>query len=202
MNPNIILNVPPSTVDVLGENVRINTAHRVWIRLQQALDTPRITDSEAFTLLMALAYGNDYLKRLESQKQADAAVEAALLFFNFNEPCRPLTSTQKKNARIRSWDWNWDARYAIADFQRYYSLDLTDPNTSMHWWRFWALFTSLPADSASMGLIALRTASEDGLTSQQKRDQRERQRAHMLPARTEDELALNNEMRWGQDGRL
>lgn len=199
MRPNILLNEPPETVDVLGEPVPVNTGHRAWVHLQRSFDDPGIGEEQAFALLMVTAYGKDYFMRLEGRKKAAAARDAALAFFNFNEPQRPLTATQRKAARIRSWDWDWDARYCIADFQRYYGIDLTDPALRMHWWRFWALFTALPEDSASMALMALRTAGEDGLTAEQKKAQRERQRAHMLPARNEEEVKFNHSLRWGQD---
>lgn len=199
MDPNIILNAPPTSVRVLGSDVEIRTGHRIWVMLQKALDAPGINEEQAFALLLTSAYGRDYFKALSSAGEAEAAVDAALSFFNFNEPRRPLTASQKRIASVRAWDWDWDARYAIADFQRYYRIDLTSPETKLHWWRFWALFTALPGESESMRLMSLRTASEEGLTNEQKKAQRERQRAHMLPARSEEEVALNNSLRWGQD---
>lgn len=199
MKPNIILREPPETVEVLGRSVPINTGHRIWVMLQRELDKPDLTDKKAFALLLSKAYGAEYMLGISSKEESDAAVDAALSFFNFNEPKRPMTDKQRKAARIRSWDWDWDGKYAIADFQRYYGMDLSDPSLKMHWWRFWSLFMGLPGDSSSMSLIALRTADESGMSADQKKAQRERQRAHMLPARNEEEAKLNNTLRWGQD---
>lgn len=199
MRPNIILKPPPETVTILEREVPINTGHRIWVMLQRAIDDPMITEEQAFALLLKSALGADYFKGLKSKDESEAAVDAVLAFFNFNEPKRPMTAAQKKVANIRAWDWDWDARYAIADFQRYYGMDISDPALKMHWWRFWALFTALPPDSQSKQVMALRTADEDGLTSDQRKALRERQREHMLPARSEEEVKRNYSLRWGQD---
>lgn len=199
MNPNILLYRPPEHVQIRGQSVPIHSAHRIWIKMQKCLDDPSISDEQAFALIITSAYGKDFYKSLTRDDESKDAVDAALRWFNFNEPTRPPTPSQKKKSHIRAWDWDWDGRYAIADFQRYYGIDLTDPNMKMHWWRFWALFTGLPEESESMSLIALRTADEDGLSADQKRAQRERQLAHMLPARSEEEVLRNNKLRWGQD---
>ena len=197
MQPNILLHEPPTSVRVKDIDVPIRTSHRIWIRIMQLTDDPTIDVNTLYVSLLHAAYSAESIK-LITDKQ-DAALEAALSFFNFNEPKRPQTMQQRRKAAIRSWDWDWDAQYVIADFQREYAIDISDPATKMHWWRFWSLFRSLSDTSATMQVIGTRTADDSGLSPQQKRDLRERKQALMFPARTAEEVEKNRIIRWGQD---
>lgn len=42
-----------------------------------------------------------------------------------------------------AYDFTVDAGPICADFQRVYGIDLTDPETTIHWWRFMALLEGL-----------------------------------------------------------
>ena len=41
------------------------------------------------------------------------------------------------------YDFTQDADVMVSAFMREYGIDLTDPNTTMHWWRFMALLEGL-----------------------------------------------------------
>lgn len=205
MDPNILLFEPPQTVDLCGGSVRIRTEYKIWIAVQKICDDPTIPKKELGGRILLGVYDNTPTREEARSPLSRAlanpseALEAALYFFNFNEPKRPQTAKQSRASRIRSFDWDWDAYMVIADFQREYGIDLTDPTTTMHWWRFWSLFKALGNTSRTMQAIATRTADEDGLSKEEKAALRERKQAMMLPARTQEEARRNRDLRWGQD---
>lgn len=173
--------------------------------MQRMCDDPKISPSELgprvlYTVFDHARRGDERSAPLQrALSDAQAALDAALLFFNFNEPRRPQTPRQKKLARVRSFDWDWDAHLVIADFQHLYGIDLTDPALRMHWWRFWSLFKAMGDGSRTMEVIRIRTAEEDGLSGEARSALRERKQMLILPARTREEVERNRDLRWGQD---
>lgn len=205
MDPNLLLYEPPQSVSFGGGSVRIRTQYRVWIAVERLCDDPSLSPEERAVRILRLVF-DDKAREDEAApplSQALAlpadALEAALFFFNFNEPRRPSTARQRKLAGIRSFDWDWDAYLVIADFQHLYGIDLTDPALRMHWWRFWSLFRGMGDGSHTMDAIHVRTAEEDGLSSEARSALRERKQMLMLPARTREEVERNRNLRWGQD---
>lgn len=176
----------PNSVEVAGESVPVETGWRTWVRVMRALGSAE-DDAARAEAALRIAFG-DPLPPHVSLHRAEA-VEAAVAWAAFNEPSPPPTQRQRRAARIRSFDWDYDAEAVVADFQRYYGIDLTDLATEMHWWRFWALFRGLPAESACMGLMGLRTADESDYKGDALRSLREGKMRAMLPARNEEEAA-------------
>lgn len=205
MDPNILLHEPPQSVALGGGSVRIRTQYRVWIAVERLCDDPALSPAERGERILQLAFdadqrtGEAVSPLMQALAAPGEALDAALLFFNFNEPRRPQTARQRKLAHIRSFDWDWDAYMVIADFQHLYGIDLTDPALRMHWWRFWSLFRGMGDGSHTMDAIRVRTAEEDGLSGEARSALRERKQMLMLPARTREEVERNRNLRWGQD---
>lgn len=133
-------------------------------------------------------------------RDPEAAVEAALGFLNLNEPRKPPSMAKNaKKGSPRLWDWDYDAPRVVADFQREYGIDLTDPGLDMHWWRFWPLFRGLGDSSSTMAAMAARGADPDDFKGDAKTRLIERQRELALPARTEEERLKLTGLLWGLD---
>lgn len=201
--PNVLLYGAPSTVEVGGAPLRIKTDWRVWVRVQMLMDDPEVPDRMAGGLLLDAAYPRRALDG-EAEPPYDAAVRnapdavrAALWFMRMGVPERPKTPEERRVSRLRTWDWGWDAAPVVADFQRFYGIDLTDPGLRMHWWRFWSLFCGLGDGSESMRIMAVRAADEGKLKGEEKRLLVESKRRAMLPARTEEERRRNTSIRFG-----
>lgn len=204
MRPNVLLYGAPSTVDFGGASVRIKTDWRVWVRVQMLMDDPDLPDGKAGALLLDavfprnLAEGEDRPPYMEAMRHPKEAVGAAVSFMRMGQPARPKTAAEKHAAVERTWDWGWDSSTVIADFQRFYGIDLTDPSLRMHWWRFWSLFCGMPGDeSESMRLMAVRAADESKLKGDEKRLLMDSKARAMLPARTEEERRRNRQIRYG-----
>ena len=180
-----------------GRRVPIETGFRRWIRIMQAADDPRPHNAVKVEAMLRLAYGHPYPPEVGADRQG--AVDAALDFLHFNEPAPPPTERQRSKAGNRTWDWSYDAPYLIADFQREYGIDLTDPALDMHWWRFWPLFRGLGDSSLTMTAMAARGADPSEYEGDARRRLVERQRELALPARTEEERLRLTSLLWGLD---
>lgn len=206
MNPNILLEQAPSTVSVGGACVPLNASHRTGIQVMRLTDDPTVGDGDKARTLLFLYFGTASSRAgaLELPEAVvehpEAALEAALGFFNLFEPRPPSPAGGRAGAGVRVFDWDWDAGRVIADFQREYGLDLTDRTLRLHWWRFWSLFQNLSEASSTMDAISVRGAVPDEKKMGRDASERlmKRKTALMLPARTEEEaLALTNlRYRW------
>lgn len=203
MRPNVLLYGAPSGVELGGAVVRIKTDWRVWVRVQMLMDDPEVPERMAGGLLLDAAYPRE---AAEDEKRSpyeaalaapEEAVRAAVGFMRMGRPERPMTPQERRASGRRSWDWGWDSASVVADFQRYYGMDLTDAGLRMHWWRFWSLFCGLPDESESMRLMAVRTADESRLKGEERRRLMEGKARAMLPARTEEERKENRAVRYG-----
>lgn len=200
MQPNILLQGTPSTVEVDGVPVPINCDWRTGIRAMQAMDDPHLDQNDKARVIIALYYGRWDKGRFSIPEAARtvAAMESAVRFFALCEPRKPEGAPGSPSAsRARLWDWDFDAPRVIADFQREYGIDLTEPKLEMHWWRFWSLFRELSDTSKTMQAIGIRGARPSrNMGENEKKQLLERQRELALPARTEDEALKLTNMIW------
>ena len=68
----------------------------------------------------------------------------------------------------------------MAAFQQTYGIDLT--TSTMHWWRFRALFLSLPEDTLMHKIMCWRTADLSGMQSEERQRYELLRGAYALPA--------------------
>lgn len=195
----------PSTVVIDSLSVPIRTDWRVWVDVWRILDNVQADDAKRAVAILALAYaGADTEDREQpfyyASKHANEALEAALNFLKRkrdNVPERPKTFRERKLQKKHLLDWDFDAGRVIADFEREYSIDLTAPDCSMHWWRFMALFNGLSDGSQTMEAVRTRAAdlSNRKISKEERQALREKKLAYMLPARTKEEAAENRKLR-------
>ena len=176
----------PTSVDVCGVDVPINISHRCGIRVASILDDPAI-DSEVATIAVLENYFFGVNVPI-----TDELWDAAMWFFFCGSPPkvkRPSHKTAPKAARV--WDWEIDAWMLVADFQRDYGLDLTDPEMNLHWWRFKALYDGLGDTSYTFWVKGVRSRSLSDCKSKDERETLRRQKqAVKLPPRTASEVTL------------
>lgn len=203
MKPNILLAEAPSSVLVGGARVPINASWRNGVKSMQIADDPALDEPAKATAMLAVWFGRPEGGRIalpEAARDPEAALSAALSFFNLGEPQPPRRPSAGGRGGARLWDWDYDAPRAIADFQREYRIDLADPGLRMHWWRFWSLFRGLSDSSCTMRAMAIRGARpEDAGSDDGRKRLLEQQRAIALPARTEEEARRLTNLMWGLD---
>ncbi len=177
----------PSAVDVGGRAVPINTSHHCGVRVGAILDDPAVADPVA----RAAVLGN-YFGGLPAGADADALFEAAIRFYRRGEPA-PKRIRKQSRPGPRVFDWEADAGRLVADFQRFYGLDIADPSLHVHWWRFMALLEGLPGDtSLTMQAMGVRARDLSDCRSQEERQLlRARKKEIALPPRTAAEVTLD-----------
>ena len=95
MEPNILLERAPSAVPVGNACVPLNTSHRTGIQAMRLADDPFVGDEEKARALLFLYFGrpDGRTGRLALPdavaENPQLGVEAALAFFNLNEPRPP-----------------------------------------------------------------------------------------------------------------
>lgn len=193
----------PTTIKVGNKEIPIYTDWRVWVDVWRLIDNPHVDDDKKMIALFALIFprtGESQTPFEQALEQAEDAITASLLFLNrkrIAEQERPKTAREKRLGKKRLLDWDYDAEKIIADFEREYRLDLTNPDTCLHWWRFMALFSGLSDRSQIMDAISTRAQdlNDRKLSKDQKKALRERKIAVMLPARTQEEANDNRRLR-------
>lgn len=206
---NLLTKQMPSTVDVGGISVPIDPSFRTWIDIWTVVDNPKALDWKKAAVILLKAFPREPQSDGSVPYQiavahTEKALMAALDFLqrkSVNGPEKPPTKQQRRMKKVRLFDWRYDAVRVISDFEREYHIDLTDPKTDMHWWRFMSLFDGLSDTSQTMEAIRIRAVDLDdkNLNKQMRASYRERQQALMLPARTREEAAHNRHIR-GMDG--
>lgn len=176
----------PSAVDVGGRAVPINTSHHCGVRVGAILDDPTVADPVARSAVLGNYFGG-----LPAGADADALFEAAIRFYRRGED--PPPQGKHKKPRSRVFDWEADANRLVADFQRFYGVDVTDQSLHIHWWRFMALLEGLPGDtSLTMQAISVRARDLSDCKSQEERQLlRAQKKAIALPPRTAAEVTLD-----------
>lgn len=81
-----------------------------------------------------------------------------------------------------AFDYIIDGPLIAAAFQAAYQIDLTDPETTIHWWRFQALLQGLPDECRFCRVIGWRTADLTGLKGKQLAFYSDMKRKFALPA--------------------
>lgn len=178
---------PPTEVSVGGRPVPINASHHCGVRAAAVLDDPGIGPEEAAALLLANYYPGLHPA---SEEEEGELLDAALWFFSCGDAPSPAGSGRRRRKPARVFDWEFDAPRVVADFQRFYGLDITDPTLHVHWWRFKALFDGLPGDtSLTMQAMGVRARDlSDCRSAEERAALRARKKAFALPPRTAAEV--------------
>ncbi len=152
---NILVDKLPTSIDVSGQEYRIDADFRNCLKIILAFEDPELASVEKSLVF----YENLYIDKPED---ARAALERGTWFLNggkdeVDEPDGP-----------RVFSWNKDANLIYAAFQQTHGIDL-ESVTFLHWWKFLALFMDLGADTAFCTLAGLRKRVKTGKASKEER---------------------------------
>lgn len=133
----------PSSVAVGGADVAIATGWRENVEADSIdLDS---TGGRLRALSLWFAGPDGSVPRAAADR-APEALSAAIAWHEGAMRCMPYGTPgagARRHQRRPVLDWSADAAIVTADFQRYYRIDLADPSTEMHWYRFCALLLGL-----------------------------------------------------------
>lgn len=194
---NIVVHGMPSVVQIGGISYPVNTGFRVGLECERILDDPELWNSEARALVIA-----QHFAERETPPPSVELWVAVSEFHAANDfaPFDALKASRIPSFRLkgRVFDWDYDMGLVIADFQREYHIDLTDPKLEMHWWRFMDLFRGLSDTSRIRGAMTDRSAKVPEKASAEVRQNIEIARqAAALPPRTKEEAVEQEKERYG-----
>ena len=158
----------------------INSDYRLFARFEAAMLRAK-GESEAGPLITGTLDAF-----LGAGWQAEYTVQEAfaglLWFYRGGKDAPDEHTAALAKAKPLAFDYIIDGPLIVAAFQAAYGLDLTDPATQIHWWRFQALLQGLPETCVFSRVVGWRTADLSGMKGSQLTYYREMQQRYALPA--------------------
>ena len=143
----------PECVDVCGKHYPIVTDFRDWIAFSDMLEDPNALPRDKIAAAMSWFDG-------DVPQDAAEALAALKAFFVANALRSDRALEQSENRpeaeKRRTLSYRMDAAYIIADFKRYYNIDLIHIKY-LHYWEFRLLMQGLPDDCQVKKRIAYRS---------------------------------------------
>jgi hypothetical protein len=171
----------PDAVTVGGVSMPVLTDFREWLRFAALM---RDKDCTAYDKLMLLP---EWF--IEPPRTFTGDMLRALRWFYDAADLEPEQKAVAENPAPRrppTFDWTVDAKFVLADFRRFYGIDLMRTEF-LHWWEFRALFSALPPESMTVQRIDIRRCDLSKIKDQKRRAQIARiQRQIALPFGLDD----------------
>lgn len=171
---------PPSSIEVDGVEYPVDTDFRAWVRFQGILLSEDKDEAKAENICELM----DGM----SLPITKTALDAMLLFY-----AGASTENQTKSGgNVQAYDFEKDSEYIFSAFLDSYGIDLTTER--LHWWRFKALFKSLPEDCQMCKIMMYRTIDLKKVPKEQRKFYREMKARYSLKSgnntgyRTEQEM--------------
>lgn len=171
---------PPDTITVNGVEYPVETDFRVWVRFQGIFLSDGTNEAKAEKVCELM----DEM----GLPQTKEALDAMLQFYSG-------ASTENQTGsggNVQAYDFEKDSEYIFSAFLDSYGIDLT--TAQLHWWRFKALFKSLPEDCHMCKIMMYRTIDLKKVPKEQRKFYREMKSRYSLKSgnntgyRTEQEM--------------
>ena len=156
----------------------IDPDYRVLIQLETA--SLRIKKDQDAAPLMTSILDKFLGDGWQTEYTPQQAFDGLMWFYRCGRPAPSDTGSGPRPPL--AFDYIIDGPLIAAAFQSAYGLDLTDPCTTIHWWRFQALLQGLPDECRFCRVIGWRTADLTGLKGKQLAFYSDMKRKFALPA--------------------
>lgn len=174
---NLLIDGLPTSVEISGQMVEINTDFRTGILFEEALQDPELDDLGKLRTALDL-----YFPGVVFESSAiDEAVSRLIWFYRCGDDSpRRSGAAEDSSAEDPAFSYEYDADYIYSAFLQAYGIDLAQ--TSLHWWQFRALFRSLPEEVQFIKIIGYRTMKLPAKMAKEQRQHYERlKRIYALP---------------------
>lgn len=183
---NLIIDELPTSVSVDGEDYYINFDFRIGVMFEQLMLDKSIDQEDKLFHALHLYYGDDI------PRNVDEAVAALMWFYHCGEDDDSVAKRAHKAAEKRLYDYDFDAPYIYSAFMEQYGIDLQD--TSLHWWKFRAMFKSLRDDTEFRKIMGYRAVQiTSSMTQSQKDFYNKMKQEYALPV-SRDEAQKNQDI--------
>lgn len=172
---------PPNTITVDGVEYPVNTDFREWVRFQGILLADGTNEGKAVKVCELMSQ--------MGLPQTKEVLDAMLRFY-----AGASTENQTKSGgNVQAYDFEKDSEYIFSAFLDSYGIDLTTER--LHWWRFKALFKSLPEDCQMCKIMMYRTIDLKKVPKEQRKFYREMKARYSLKSATNTGYRTEQEMK-------
>lgn len=188
-NMNFFYEEFPNTVNVKGENIKVITDFREYIRLLDMLKDQELDALQKFAIIQQY-----FLDDIIADEEAISALSRFITMdTNYVEvvgtgECRESQEKPKKNL----FSYSIDYPYILSGFLRDYGIDLIDIKY-MHWWKFRMLFDGLSDDTEIKQRIMYRSVDLSEIKDKEERKRIKKiQKSIQLPSESLTDYDIGN----------
>jgi len=139
---------------------RINSDYRAMVLFELMMQDPNVTKECKIPLAIDLLYA-------EPVDTVESGVDGLLWFYSCGEP-QALGKSDGGSSHERAYDFEQDAPYIYAAFLSTYGVDL-NRTKYLHWWKFRAMFNSLPDDCKLAQIMGYRLTDTSKMKGEEKK---------------------------------
>lgn len=166
----------PTTVDVDGVVVDINTGHRAGVKFTSVLEDSSLSDEDKLSRALNIYYHD----RDVTRHDVSALIKAALAFYSYDpsehygrteSALRKGSSKSRKSKQLISYIK--DDALIYAAFLQQYGIDLADGE--LHWHKFRALIDGLTEDTQLVKVMRYRSVKLGDVSTEERKFYRDMQ---------------------------
>lgn len=172
---------PPDVLEIDGKEYPIDTDFRLWVRFQGVLLADESDDTKVENVFQMM----DEIGLPKSKEAFEAMT-------SFYVGATSENSTES-GKNVRSFDFEQDSEYIFSAFLECYGIDLSVEK--IHWWKFKALFKSLPEDCQICKIMGYRSIDLKKVPKDQKQFYRDMKRRYSLNSGYKSEYKTEQEMK-------
>lgn len=148
---NLLIDELPTTISVNGKEYEISSDFRTFVLFEMLLNDNDISDEEKLVEIINLIFVDD-----PPEEITDSVFDSIIEFYRCGNPELKRKSAKRRKSPKKIYDFEYDDAYIYAAFLSAYSIDLND-TPYLHWWKFRALFESLPSDCEIVKIMGYRS---------------------------------------------
>ena len=159
---NLLYEPLPDSIQAGGSDFKILTDFRDWLKFGDLLKDDALEDAEKL----------DFMRNwfVEIPDEMTAELFAGLRGFCLAKALEPDREVQEECCLQKppTFDWRLDAACVLADFRRFYQVNLLETDY-LHWWEFLSLLRALPDESQVFRRIGIRSADLSKITDKERK---------------------------------
>lgn len=181
MNRNVILDTLPESVEINGRVYPIDSDFRTIIKLESCILNASLDGKQKVSTVLSTFYPHGVPSDLNEATKAFMDIYKVGVTDKAKPPPKARKNGDIELRQPRIYDYDYDASYIFGAFLSTYGIDLNSVEF-LHWWKFHALFTSLPNNCKIVEIMGYRATDLGKIKDKHERDRIARLKAiYALP---------------------
>ena len=181
---NILIDIVPNTVEVLGKEYKINSDFRTSILFELMMNDGSLSDRDKIAQALILYYEDDIPTDIPE------AIEQILYFYRGGKSA-PKGTGVGKGKSVQVYDYEYDSELIYSAFMTQYGIDLQDIDF-LHWWKFKALFRGLKEDNEIVKIMNFRGVDLNQIKDkEQKKYYKKMKELYKIPINNDEQEKLD-----------